>query len=105
MTIVPRTIQTGITRANHSENRDGKDESLIPMNTTLRCPKCENGAISVPENSPDESVVTCPSCGAELGPWGELIAAALDTARENFEKTSNQNLWNALYGADSINSK
>jgi hypothetical protein len=75
------------------------------MNTTLCCPKCGNNTISIPENSKDESVVTCPSCGAELGLWGDLITAALDTARENFEKTSNQTLWNALCGTDVIKSE
>lgn len=59
----------------------------------------------MPENSTDESVVTCPACGSKLGLWGDLIAAALDAARENLEKTSNRNLWNALYGGDGIKVK
>ena len=75
------------------------------MNPTLRCSNCENNTICMPENSTDECVVTCPSCGTELGRWGDLITAALDAARENFEKTSNRTLWNALYGADGIESK
>ncbi len=75
------------------------------MNTILCCPTCGNNAISVPQNSTDESVVTCPLCRTELGLWGDLIAAALDTARENFEKTSNQALWNALYSSDGAKSK
>jgi len=75
------------------------------MNTALRCLKCGSNTISMPENSTDESLVTCPSCGTELGLWGDLIAAALDTARENFEKTSNQSLWNVPYEADGIKSK
>ncbi|HEV2962790.1 MAG TPA: hypothetical protein VG649_13255 [Candidatus Angelobacter sp.] len=75
------------------------------MNTALHCSNCGSNTIAMPENSIDESVVICPSCGTELGLWGDLIAVALDRARENFEKTSNLTLWNALYGAESMKSK
>lgn len=75
------------------------------MNATICCSKCGNDGISMPGNSTDECIVTCPSCGAELGLWGDLISAALDSARENFERNSNQALWNVLCEADELKCK
>jgi predicted RNA-binding Zn-ribbon protein involved in translation (DUF1610 family) len=83
----------------------GRNNFLMQTNTTLCCPKCGNDEIAVPKNSIDESVVTCPLCRTQLGLWGDLITAALDAARENFEKNSNQTLWNALHNFNRAKSR
>jgi len=46
----------------------------IPI--TLSCQKCGSYDISIPSGSKN-SIVTCNSCHATLGKWGDIKAAAL----------------------------
>jgi hypothetical protein len=46
----------------------------IPI--TLGCYKCGSGEISIPSKSKN-AIVTCNSCHANLGKWGDIKAAAL----------------------------
>lgn len=51
-------------------------------NTPLRCDKCGGNRITVPDHSTDESFVTCTSCGADLGRWGNLRVGILEMAKK-----------------------
>ena len=46
----------------------------IPI--TLGCQKCGSQDISIPSGSKND-IVTCNSCQATLGKWGDIQAAAL----------------------------
>ena len=46
----------------------------IPI--TLRCQKCGSDDIAMPSRLKD-AIVTCNSCHAILGKWGDIKAAAL----------------------------
>jgi hypothetical protein len=48
----------------------------------LRCHNCGGNRITVPNHSTDESIVTCTSCGADLGRWGTLRLGILEVAKK-----------------------
>ena len=47
----------------------------------LRCPKCGSNKFVVPDNSTDDSLVTCADCGAEIGRWGNIRVGILEEAK------------------------
>jgi hypothetical protein len=49
--------------------------------TPLRCHNCGGNRITVPNHSTDESIVTCTSCGADLGRWGTLRLGILESTK------------------------
>ena len=48
----------------------------------LRCPKCGSNKFVVPDNSTDESLITCADCGARIGRWGDIRVGILEEAKE-----------------------
>jgi uncharacterized Zn finger protein len=53
---------------------------------TFSCKQCGSNALTVANKCDDTSLVTCNSCGAVAGTWGELKAAAADKAKEAVKK-------------------
>jgi hypothetical protein len=50
------------------------------------CDVCSGVAITVPQDLHDDAVVTCRDCGADLGTWGSLKAAATRAIRSETGK-------------------
>src|SRR5215471_11424248 len=48
----------------------------------LGCPKCGNNEFVVPDPATNDSPVICTSCGATIGPWGEVRVGILDEVKE-----------------------
>jgi ribosomal protein S27E len=51
----------------------------------VRCAKCGGNKLVVPDESKDSSIVTCQSCGTQIGKWGDVKAAALKKAKEEVQ--------------------
>jgi DNA-directed RNA polymerase subunit RPC12/RpoP len=59
----------------------------IPVPIELRCGKCgEKALIAEGDTLTEESMVSCTSCGAKLGKWGEVKQQALETSAEQIKK-------------------
>ena len=56
----------------------------IPI--TVGCQKCGSCDISIPSESKN-SIVTCNSCQAILGKWGDIKAAALSELKRVVKKS------------------
>jgi hypothetical protein len=56
------------------------DSQNLPV--TIKCRKCGGDMLVLPDNPTDDSIVTCQSCGIEVGRWGDIKAAALNTVQE-----------------------
>jgi hypothetical protein len=48
----------------------------------LRCPKCGSNKFIVPDNSTDDSLVTCADCGDMIGRWGDIRLGILEEAKD-----------------------
>lgn len=58
----------------------------IPIPIKIRCGKCNADNSLVADTDSDESIVTCTSCGATLGPLGELKKQAREFGVEEIKK-------------------
>lgn len=54
-----------------------------PIAFTPHCKKCGSNELTIPDDATDESPVTCSSCGAVCGAWGDLRAAAVEAAGQH----------------------
>jgi hypothetical protein len=59
----------------------------------------------IPDDATDDSPVTCSGCGAELGRWGDLKAAASNAAAEKFKESIATTFGKAFEGVDGITFK
>ncbi|MFL6427700.1 MAG: hypothetical protein ACJ71S_05610 [Acidobacteriaceae bacterium] len=50
-----------------------------------RCAKCRSDQFVIPDNPKASSIVTCHSCGTQIGKWGDLKAALTNKAEEEAE--------------------
>jgi hypothetical protein len=46
----------------------------IDLSVTPHCKVCGGAGIDIPDNPTDDSIITCPSCRAMLGTYGEFKA-------------------------------
>jgi hypothetical protein len=46
------------------------------ISVTFECKSCGGTVLSLPDNPTDDSRATCKSCGADVGRWGDIQAAA-----------------------------
>jgi ribosomal protein S27E len=66
-----------------------------------RCAKCGSDQFVIPDNPKDSSVVTCHSCGTQIGKWGDLKAALTKKA----EKEAQTAIRKAFKGSKDIRFK
>jgi ribosomal protein S27E len=61
-------------------------EEFLNLKITPSCGKCGHNGIVIPDDPTDDSVITCESCGAEIGTHGQFQAhvqqLAADTVRD-----------------------
>ena len=57
-------------------------DDKINLRVTVKCQKCGNPSICLPDEPGDEGVITCPACGSELGTVGQLNAHIREGAGE-----------------------
>ena len=49
-------------------------DEIINLSVTPQCKICGGTGIIIPDNPTDDSVITCPNCGATIGTHGEFKA-------------------------------
>ena len=54
--------------------------NLGRLEIRLHCPKCGGNDLEIPDDATDDSLVTCASCGAVLGRWGDAQRQAMEAA-------------------------
>lgn len=67
---------------------------------TFTCKKCGGNTLSLPDEPTDNSIVSCSSCGVEVGRWGDIQAAALGAAKDKVEKDLTDVLREAFKGVE-----
>ena len=55
------------------------------LNVTFECKKCGGTVLTLPDNPTDDSRAICKSCGEDVGRWGDIQAAAKQTAIEHLQ--------------------
>ena len=78
--------------------------NLGTVEMTPRCGKCGSDNLTVPDET-EESVVTCESCGAENGTWGDLRSAAENHAGQKLEEHFQSTFEEAFEGIDGVEFK
>ena len=60
--------------------------SADQIEMTLSCSECGSNDIIGPDEMTDESIVTCNTCGAEVGTWGEIQKACFIAGKKKAEQ-------------------
>ena len=79
------------------------DSYQIPV--TLQCKKCGDNMLSLPDNPTDDSIVTCKSCGVEVGRWGDIKTGAKNTVKEKVTESIKDIFRDAFKGSKGITFK
>jgi hypothetical protein len=78
------------------------DPTSDSMSASISCGKCGSNELLVPEDTADDSIVVCSSCGHELGRWGDIQAAVLKSAEEKVAEDFKDGLRKMLKGVDGV---
>jgi hypothetical protein len=65
----------------------------FPVPLDLRCVKCGCLALVVEPELAEQSAVTCASCGAQIGRWGEIKQQALQASSAELRKRVKHIFW------------
>ena len=57
----------------------------VDIPVEIHCAKCGEKSLST-ETMQDDSPVTCSNCRAQIGPWGDVKKAALESATEQLKQ-------------------
>jgi len=75
------------------------------VTVTLKCKKCSGNMLIVPDNPTDDSIVTCKSCGVEVGRWGDIKTGAKNTVKEKVTESIKDIFRDAFKGSKGITFK
>lgn len=75
------------------------------VSVTFTCKKCGSTVLETPDSPTDGSRVKCKSCGTDVGTWGELKRAAMQTVKESAQKEIKTTLRKAFKGSKNIRFK
>ncbi len=75
------------------------------VSATFTCRKCGGTVIETPDNPTDSSRVKCKFCGTDVGSWGELKRASVETVMKAVHKEIKDTLRKALKGSKNIRIK
>jgi DNA-directed RNA polymerase subunit RPC12/RpoP len=68
----------------------------IDIPVEIRCAKCGQKSLS-PETMQDDSPVTCSNCEAQIGSWGDVKKAALQSVVEQIKKKLKDDFGDAFH--------
>jgi hypothetical protein len=69
---------------------------------TLSCSECGSNDVPIPDEAPDDTPITCSTCGADLGSLGDARAKVEGMARKNFQESLKATIREAFEGVEGI---
>lgn len=72
---------------------------------TLSCQKCGSNELTIPDEATEDSRLTCASCGADGGRWGDVQAAVMEASGKQFEESLTDAIGQGFNGEDGISFK
>jgi len=75
------------------------------VSVTMKCLKCGSDKLVLPDNPTDDSIVTCKSCGVEVGRWGDIKTGAKNTVKEKVTESIKDIFRDAFKGSKGITFK
>lgn len=58
---------------------------MSDMTVTFSCSSCGTPIPKLPDDSTDETEVTCANCGLRIGTWGEIKVAGMQKAKDHMQ--------------------
>lgn len=72
---------------------------------TLRCEECGSNIVPPPDETPDETVIACSTCGAKGESWGDIKAAIHEAVAQKASESAADIFGKAFEGLDGITFK
>lgn len=78
------------------------DEDAGNLKFSLSCSECGSNNVPIPEDAPDDTCITCSTCGADLGSLGDLKGTIKSMAIEKAQESLNAALRDAFKGIEGV---
>lgn len=75
------------------------------VSVEFRCTKCGGKELTLPDNPTDSGRAICSKCGVDLGSWGDIKSAAVQTVGDDIIEKYKDTLASAFKGNKNVTFK